>query len=43
VKQAMACAHEFGIADRVEKQYTLVWLRQIDAQTLLVNTVVVNK
>jgi hypothetical protein len=43
VKQSDACAHELGITDRIEKQYTLVWLRQIDAQTLLVNTVLVYK
>jgi glutathione S-transferase len=39
VRKVMVCAHELGIADRIEKEYTLVSLRQVNAQMLLVNPV----
>jgi glutathione S-transferase len=39
VRKVMVCAHELGIADRIEKEYTLVSLRQVNAQMLLVNPI----
>jgi glutathione S-transferase len=39
VRKVMVCAHELGVADRIEKEYTLVGLRQINPQMLLVNPV----
>jgi glutathione S-transferase len=39
VRKVMVCAHELGIAGRIEKEYTLVSLRQVNAQMLRVNPV----
>jgi glutathione S-transferase len=37
VRKVLVCAHELGIADRIEKEYTLVSLRQPNAEMMRVN------
>ncbi len=37
VRKVMVCAHELGIADRIEKEYTLVSVRDANPEMLRVN------
>ena len=39
VRKVMVCAHELGIADRIEKVYALVSMTQANAEVLKVNPV----